>query len=118
MITSALLCLTLNIYHESRGESEEVQEAVAAVTMNRVREYRLHICKVVTSPSAFSWTRKPNKPIKEKIAFEKAKIIARSYLSGKSNRKVGGRLYFNEKRLGKRFKTKYKPIVLGKLVMY
>jgi len=119
MLTTALLCLTLNVFHESRGESILTQEAVAAVTMNRTKDksFPKDVCKVVYAKGAFSWTRHHHK-IKDKVALEKAKDIARLYLSGKTNRMIGNRLYFNEIRLGKRFKTTHRPIVLGKLVMY
>ena len=118
MITSALLCLTLNVYHESRGEILDTQEAVAAITMNRAKKKPGNVCSTIYKPGSFSWTRNQNLPIKEKLAFERAKRISSAYLNGKVNKKVGGRLYFNEKRLGKRFKTKFKPVVLGKLIMY
>lgn len=118
MIASTLLCLTLNIFHESRGETIEAQEAVAAVTINRARKYSKSICKVVHQPAAFSWTRHSNLKVKDKVAFERAKRIAAYCLRGKINKRMKGRLYFNEKGLGKRYKTKYKPIILGKLIYY
>lgn len=42
-------CLSLNIYHEARGESEEAQLAVAHVTLNRVASPRFpdSVCDVV-----------------------------------------------------------------------
>jgi spore germination cell wall hydrolase CwlJ-like protein len=118
MITTTLLCLTLNIYHESRGESIETQEAVATITLNRSKKLGKGVCKVVYTPSAFSWTRHGSMKIRDKVAFERAKRVAEGCLRGRVNGKVGDRLYFNEKRLGKRFKTKHKPIVIGKLIMY
>ncbi len=51
-------CLALNIYHEARGESRQGQIAVAAVTLNRVRDTRFpdSVCAVVWQPRQFSWT--------------------------------------------------------------
>ena len=45
------LCLAVNVYHESRGESESGQYAVAHTTMHRVadRRYPNNICDVVKS---------------------------------------------------------------------
>jgi len=45
------LCLATNVYHESRGEPEQGQYAVAHTTMNRVkdRRYPSNICDVVKS---------------------------------------------------------------------
>ena len=66
--TKDLTCLSLNIYHEARGEPKAGQYAVAEVTMNRVasRRYPNTVCKVVYQKNwdrirkrnvgAFSWT--------------------------------------------------------------
>lgn len=110
----------MNIYHESRGESIETQEAVAAITMNRVKskDYGNSVCDVVYSPYQFSWTKNRKREVEDKESFLKAKEIAKSYLKGKKNNKVGNRLFFNNKNIGKRYKVKNKPIVLGKLIFY
>jgi len=117
---TALLCLSLNIYHESRGESERVQEAVAAITMNRVErmEGPNSVCNVVYSSHQFTWTKNKRSKVKDKEALSKAKKIASAYLHGKINKQVGKRVYFNHKRMGKRYRTPNKPIVLGQLVFY
>ncbi len=52
----SLLWLTLNVYHESRGEPEIGQLAVAHVTLNRAIEERKSIADVVRAPNQFSWT--------------------------------------------------------------
>lgn len=52
-----LECLGLNIYHESRGESELGQELVAQVTMNRVENSNdKSVCDIVRQKNQFSWT--------------------------------------------------------------
>lgn len=58
MFTTALMCLALNVYHESRNQSLEGQVAVAQVTMNRVRSnrYPKDVCSVVVQKGQFSWT--------------------------------------------------------------
>ena len=55
ILESALLCLSLNIYHESRGESSVSQYAVANVTMNRAKTPS-NVCRVVMEKRQFSWT--------------------------------------------------------------
>ncbi len=55
MIAEALLCMTLNLYHEARDQSERGVKAVAAVTMNRAKKTK-NVCSVVTKPKQFSWT--------------------------------------------------------------
>ncbi|MDH5547333.1 MAG: cell wall hydrolase [Gammaproteobacteria bacterium] len=88
-------CLSLNIYHEARGESEEGQLAVATVTMNRVASGRFPntICDVVRqyawNPklqrhiSHFSWTGdKIDDAPTDVEAWQKAVTISRNVLSG------------------------------------
>jgi N-acetylmuramoyl-L-alanine amidase len=56
----SLLWLTLNVYHESRGEPEIGQLAVAHVTLNRALEDKKSIADVVFAPHQFSWTVQKN----------------------------------------------------------
>ena len=55
-ISAALLCLALNVYHESRGEPRSGQLAVAHVTLNRAKASDEHVCVTVYKPAQFSWT--------------------------------------------------------------
>lgn len=115
MIYAAVLCLAINIYHEARGEPVIDQIAVAAITMNRVkdRDYPDSVCEVVNQPYQFSWTLSKPK-INDKKSFKRAKRIAAAYYYGMLKNPVGARKYFNTKPLGKRFDTPYKPIKLHK----
>ena len=123
MIGSALLCLSLTIFHEARSLSIEDQIGVAAVVVNRsIEEDSKSICETVYKPSAFSWTLdKRNSKVSyntlkndlEKKAFLQAKQIAHLYLQGKLKNPVGTRTYFNKRSMGKRFKTPNEPIRLS-----
>ena len=81
IVKTALICLALNIYHESRNQSVAGQVAVGETTMNRVahKHYPNNVCDVVYQKGkkscAFSWTcdDKPDKPY-EKSAWEKSTI--------------------------------------------
>lgn len=55
-IIESLFWLTLNIYHEARGEPEIGQLAVAHVTLNRASDEKKSIAKIVKEPRQFSWT--------------------------------------------------------------
>ena len=70
-----LYCGAQNIYHESRGESNLGQIAVAQVVRNRVesQKYPNTICEVVWQPKQFSWTHdgRSDEP-KDRKAFVKA----------------------------------------------
>ncbi len=52
----SVLWLTLNIYHEARGEPEKGKLAVAHVTLNRAKQQNKSIAEVVMAPYQFSWT--------------------------------------------------------------
>lgn len=52
----SLLWLSLNVYHESRGEPEIGQLAVAHVTLNRALEDHKSLADVIMAPKQFSWT--------------------------------------------------------------
>lgn len=76
---SALLCLTLNVYHESRGEPEAGQMAVAYVTLNRALSQNKEVCNVVYEKSQFSWTEQKVKPANRKsAAWVQAEHIAKT----------------------------------------
>lgn len=51
-------CLAKNVYFEARGEGIKGQQAVAMVTLNRLKAkgYPKTVCGVVYQKSQFSWT--------------------------------------------------------------
>lgn len=56
VLSTALLCLAMNIYHEARGEPIAGQIAVANVTMNRASHDPERVCAAVLKRKQFSWT--------------------------------------------------------------
>ena len=68
-----LICLAMNIYHESRNQSIAGQMAVGLVTINRVKDKRYPntICEVVMEgPTRVSWVDKTKEyPIKHRCQF-------------------------------------------------
>lgn len=54
--STAILCLTLNIYHEAGAEPVKGKQAVAHVTINRSKNKR-DICNIVYEKDQFSWTK-------------------------------------------------------------
>lgn len=58
ILTTALLCLAANVYHEARGEVVMGRYAVASVTMNRAGGDPDKVCEVVAAHKQFSWTNK------------------------------------------------------------
>lgn len=57
MVASALVCLALTVYMESRGEPYDGKVAVASVVLNRVEKNDSDICSEVTRPAQFPWAR-------------------------------------------------------------
>lgn len=55
LLPTALLCLALNVFHESRGEPIMGQYAVAKVTLNRAQGNEDRVCDEVFKPRQFSW---------------------------------------------------------------
>ena len=55
---AALICLVLNVEHETKGESMLGQYAVVHVTRNRAKYNPDNVCKEVFKPYQFSWTIK------------------------------------------------------------
>lgn len=76
ILEAAILCLALNAYHESRGESLLGQFAVAQVVLNRAGRDPEKVCAVVGAPSQFSWTLKPS-TVKDSAAYAQAVEVAR-----------------------------------------
>lgn len=54
-LTTAALCMALNIYHEARSEPLVGQHAVAQVTFNRAGRDPNKVCDEVFKPKQFSW---------------------------------------------------------------
>lgn len=82
-----LMCLSVAIYFEARGEPIDGQKAVAEVVMNRVEDGRYPdtICGVVFQKNQFSFTEdgKPDRlPKKPTRASKRAKKVAQEVLEG------------------------------------
>lgn len=118
MFATTLLCLTMTIYAEARGEPREGQIAVAAITMNRTKDKDRPrtICGVVSQKGQYTWNKRIK--VKDKKAYESSKKLASLYLRGRLRSNIGNRSYFNRYELGKKYKTKYKPIRIGKHLFY
>ena len=66
LLETALVCLSLIIYHEAKNQSVVGQAAVAEVVMNRVADTRYPntVCEVVyQGPTRESWKTKKQKDL-------------------------------------------------------
>lgn len=96
MLKTALMCLALTVYHESRGEPLVGQFAVAEVVMNRVEQRDKTVCQVVKESRQFSWVRRWDKKIPDNKEWEQAVKIAELTLKGVDHDYVGSRVYFKK----------------------
>ena len=69
MISAAVMCLAMNLYHETRGETLAGNIAVGYVTMNRVADKRYPdtVCGVVHQAKYHGWDLV--NPIKNRCQF-------------------------------------------------
>ena len=79
MLLESLMCLALNVYHESKNQSFIGQVAVAQVVMNRVKDKRYpnNVCAVVKQGLTYKWNT--SIPIRNKCQFS-------WYCDGKSDK--------------------------------
>lgn len=104
---TALLCLSLNLYHESRSESIPGQYAVALVTLNRADRDRSRVCQEVFKPKQFSWANKGVRKVRggwelakqhtptDPVAWALAQRIAAWSLAGKMPDFTGGSKFYH-----------------------
>jgi len=85
MISAAVLCLAMNIYHESRGEPLAGQIAVGFSVMNRVSDDRYPdtVCEVVHQAKYYGWDM--NNPIRNQCQYS-------WFCDGKSDNPQDGKL--------------------------
>ncbi|MBT2375765.1 cell wall hydrolase [Pseudomonas fluorescens] len=116
---AALMCLALNIYHESRGEPIDGQIAVAMVTMNRADWQPSEVCRVVYEKNQFSWTNSNKNKTQEPIAWARAKRIAKRVVDRKHHDITYGATHFHSHTLHPAWrKTLKKTTMIGQHVFY
>src|SRR6266705_2469359 len=76
-LTIPLVCLALNIYHESRADPLIGQLAVGLVTLNRAHHRKDKICEIVFSDRQFSWTLLPQWSPQDQRAWERSIRVAK-----------------------------------------
>lgn len=126
-----LLCLALNVYHESRGEPVAGQYAVAEVTMNRVRSgaYPDTVCEVVYEKrwdrirrrpvGAFSWTELDETGPVRAQAWQQAWQVAEAVYHQQYEPRLQGALHYHARNIKPSWAQGKKPIArIGKHVFY
>lgn len=128
-MSSAILCLALAVFYESRGEPLRGQQAVAEVIVNRSEsnQYPKDVCSVIKQQGQFSWynsnislSKPPSatyRSAQASASWEQAKSIAHKAVTDPTNHTKGA-LFFNASRLGVRFRTDTKPCRIGNHIFY
>jgi len=102
MVSAALLCMALNIYHEARDQPVAGQVAVGQVVMNRVASSRYpdSVCGVVYDDMQFSWywDGKSDMPL-EPRAWESSVLVARAVLAGSGHNDMEGVFHYHATRV-------------------
>lgn len=114
MIKAAVMCLALAIYHESRGEPEHGQYAVAEVVMNRSIQKNISVCDVIYEKGQFSGAKNWKVP-KENSSWLKSLEVANNVLNGVNTNYSNGSMYFRVASLSPRNKQ---TIRIGNHVFY
>jgi hypothetical protein len=111
-----LACLALVMYMESSISSKTTQEYVGSVVIERAYQDRQSICKNIHKPISYAWMFDgKNTKVDEQFLQKKITPIAERVLK---KPRLKGYYYFNECRLGKRFKTKNKMIKSDTMCFY
>jgi len=113
MIKTALLCLALTIFHESRGEPIEGQYAVAEVVLNRAEKRNLEVCEVIYQKGQFQNAHKWKVPSYDNSSWQRSLIVANDILKNKTNY-TNGATFFKIKKL----KVHGKSIIIGNHAFY
>ena len=121
-------CLAKNIYHEARGESYSGKQAVAQVTINRVKhpQFPSSVCDVVyqrTSKTCqFSWVCSSNLSIKRASqSWKESKRIAEMFLThGHYYDTIGTQsIFYHSKKLPFTWDRKYRRVAtIGNHIFY
>lgn len=125
LLSTAMLCLAANIYHEARGENLMGQHAVALVTMNRAHDDANQVCDVVMKDKQFSWTNgqlvkrkwgrfyltKKGEP-KDERAWRQAKGVAYVVMKGWVPDYTRGATFYHAKRVNPRWNKDMKLVAV------
>jgi len=124
VLATALTCMALNIYHESRSETGAGQHAVAQVTWNRADRDSKNVCAVVTKHRQFSWTndklelldgkyvlRRAAAP-KDDRAWTRAKAIAQVTLTGGVPDLLNGATFYHAKYVNPKWNKEFKLVAV------
>lgn len=112
MLNLSVFCLAMAVYHESRGEPDYGQVAVAHVVLNRVSDPRFpaDVCSVIEQKKQFSFDRKIPKEIS---AWNKSVNIARNVLVNNFQDPTGGSMHYHADTIQVPWTINMQPMRIG-----
>ncbi len=127
------VCLASLVWHEARGEPQSAQlKVVVEPTLNRsadvllagyaapkskVSTSKLDVCKVVYAKGQYQWTKWSKLDQSSQEGWDEAMRLAKTILARKFYVVTRTR-FFNNKKLGKRYPTAVKPVVIENMMAY
>lgn len=125
ILSTAALCMALNVYWEARSEPLHGQHAVAQVTFNRAGRDPNKVCGEVFKPKQFSWAnpltsakgeereRRAKKLIpKEDKAWAMARSIAYHTVKGHIKDFTGGAMFYHTKAVKPIWRKEFKLVAI------
>lgn len=100
---------------EARNQSDLTKSLVASVAIHRAKVEKLSICKSMAKYKNYQWYWE-----KQRVPLRKYELKAVEPIASKELKQptLVGRYFFNTVKLGKRFKTKFKPKRSGCMLFY
>lgn len=128
-------CLAANLFFEARGESKKGMQAVAAVTINRLKHknYPADLCSVVFQPKQFSWTHQEKysrivsvldadvtgMSRKDELKFHQAREIAAMHHDELTKILPSNTIFYHSKKINPKWSSfKVKVASLGNHIFY
>lgn len=117
MLSLSVFCLAMAIYHESRGEPDIGQVAVANVVLNRVSDPRFpaDVCSVIEQKKQFSFDRRIPREI---VAWNKSVYIARRVLQYNKSDPTGGSLHYHSDSIQVPWTKNMQPMRIGRHIFW
>ena len=114
-----LMCLSMIMFGEARGEADIGKVAVAYTAINRKADpkYPKDICKIMKQPAQYDFLAKIGTP--QEYQYKYLEPIAQAILDGRIDDPTGGAKWFHTRKI-KPYWSKEKPvkIALGNHIFY
>lgn len=109
-LLESVLWLTMNVYHEARGENLKGQMAVVYVTLNRSKKRNKTVKEVILEPYQFSWTLRDKETWMPKDTKTFMKCMASVYKALDSEDFTGGATFYHNQTVKPKWRHSFKYV--------